>query len=57
MARKKKEELVEVEKIGVHTIESKRIFNVSESFYYLLGIILSIILIIATKEFLSTINY
>ena len=57
MARKKKEELVEVEKIGLHTIESKRIFNVSESFYYLLGIILSIILIFATKEFLSTINY
>lgn len=60
MARKKKEkveaEIVELEKIGDKE-ERKKIFNVSEGFYYLLGIIISIILIFATEEFLSTINY
>lgn len=54
MGRKKKEneEFVKLERI-----ETKKKNYVSESFYYLLGIVLSIILIFATKEFLSTINY
>lgn len=58
MPRKKKEkveEVVEVEKIGNNT--KAKAHNVSEGFYYLLGIVLGIILIFATKEFLSTINY
>ena len=58
MPRKKKEkveEVVEVERIGNNTKEKAH--NVSEGFYYLLGIVLGIILIFATKEFLSTINY
>ena len=60
MPRKKKEkveaEIIEVEKIG-NKEEKRKIFNVSEGFYYLLGIVISIILIFATEEFLSTINY
>jgi len=61
MARKKKEtveaEVVEVEKIGTKEEKTKKVFNISEGFYYLLGIVFGIILIFATKEFLSTINY
>lgn len=63
MARKKKEkveveaEIVELEKIGVKENKSAKIFNISEGFYYLLGIVFGIILIFATQEFLSTINY
>lgn len=56
MPRKKKEkveEITEVERIE----KNNKIFNVSEGFYYLLGIVISIILIFATEEFLSTINY
>lgn len=58
MPRKKKEkvEVVELERIE-KTESNKKGFKVSEGFYYLLGIVLSIILIFATKEFLSTINY
>ena len=58
MPRKKKEkvELVELERIE-KLEEDKKTFNISEGFYYLLGIVLSIILIFATEEFLSTINY
>ena len=58
MSRKKKErveEIIEVEKIVNRTKD--KAYNVSEGFYYLLGIVLGIILIFATKEFLSTINY
>lgn len=63
MARKKKEkvevegEIVELEKIETKKEKSKKIFNISEGFYYLLGIIFGIILIFATQEFLSTVNY
>lgn len=53
MAKKKKEDVATFEKIN----NQKRNYNLSESFYYLLGIIISMILIFATKEFLSTINY
>ena len=58
MPRKKKEkiEVVELERIEKPET-NKKTFNVSEGFYYLLGIVLSIILIFATEEFLSTINY
>ena len=58
MPRKKKEkaEVIEVERIE-KTEPNKKIFNISEGFYYLLGIVMSIILIFATEEFLSTINY
>lgn len=58
MPRKKKEkvEVVELERIEKKE-PNKKIFNVSEGFYYLLGIVISIILIFATEEFLSTINY
>lgn len=59
MARKKKEniegEIVKLEKIN--NKEERKVFNVSEGFYYLLGIVISMILIFATEEFLSTINY
>lgn len=52
MGRKKKEETVKLEKI-----EYKNKKNLSDSFYYLLGIVLSLVLIFSTEEFLSSINY
>lgn len=60
MPRKKKEtvsEVIEVERIGISEEKNKKVHNVSEGFYYLLGIVMGIILIFATEEFLSTINY
>lgn len=60
MPRKKKEkvdEITHVEKIGTKEEKSNKAHNVSEGFYYLLGIVMGIILIFATEEFLSTINY
>lgn len=61
MARKKKEnieaEIIEVERIEKTEDKPNKIFNISEGFYYLLGIVFGIILILATQEFLSTINY
>ena len=61
MPRKKKEkveaEVVELEKIESKEEKKKKIFNVSEGFYYVLGFVMAIILIFATEEFLSTINY
>jgi len=61
MARKKKEkieaEIIEVERIEKKEEKSTKLFNISEGFYYLLGIVFGIILIFATQEFLSTINY
>ncbi|MGM9881537.1 MAG: DUF308 domain-containing protein [Bacilli bacterium] len=59
MGRKKKEnvetqeEVVRLEKIG----ENKKDNNVSEVFYYILGLVISFVLIFATEELLSTINY
>lgn len=58
MPRKKKEkveEIVEFEKI--ENKKENKPHNVSEGFYYLLGIVIGVILIFATEEFLSTINY
>ena len=63
MPRKKKEkevkieEIVEFEKIEPKEEKKKKVFNVSEGFYYVLGFVMAIILIFATKEFLSTIKY
>lgn len=61
MVRKKKEnieaEIIEVERIEKKEEKTNNAFNISEGFYYLLGIVFGIILIFATQEFLSTINY
>lgn len=61
MPRKKKEKVetkvVELERIGTKEEKSRKVFNISEGFYYLLGIVMAIILVFATEEFLSTINY
>lgn len=57
MGRKKKEdnkdEVVVLEKIE----KTKSSSVVSEVFYYLLGLVIGIVLIFATEELLSTINY
>lgn len=57
MGRKKKEdnkdEVVVLEKIE----KTKSSSGVSEVFYYLLGLFIGIVLIFATEELLSTINY
>lgn len=53
--KQKKEEIIEVEKIGIN--DDKKTRNISEGFYYLLAIVIGIILIFATEELLSTINY
>ena len=57
MGRKKKEdnkdEVVVLEKIE----KTKSSSGVSEVFYYLLGLVIGIVLIFATEELLSTINY
>lgn len=57
MGRKKKEEnkdeVVVLEKIE----KPKSSSGVSEIFYYLLGLVIGIVLIFATEELLSTINY
>ena len=55
--KEKVEEVIEVERIGISKEKNKRVQNVSEGFYYLLGIVMGIILIFATEELLSTINY
>lgn len=60
MPRKKNEkieEVIAVERLGTSKEKNKKVHNVSEGFYYLLGIVMGIILIFATEEFLSTINY
>ena len=58
MGRKKKSESTEgkLEKISNNDSSFKR-YNVSEGFYYILGFVLSLVLIFATDELLSTINY
>ena len=57
MGRKKKEEnkdeVVVLEKIE----KTKSSSGISEVFYYLLGLVIGIVLIFATEELLSTINY
>lgn len=56
--KKKKKDNVEDEVVLLERIEKpKRNRYVSEMFYYLIGIVLGIVLIFATSEFLNTINY
>ena len=58
MGRKKKEneeEVVVLEKIEKE--DNRKTNYVSEVFYYLLGLVIGIVLIFATEELLSTINY
>ena len=54
-ATKNTEEVVKLEVINNDKNTKK--FEISEGFYYLLGIVLSLVLIFATNEFLSTIYY
>lgn len=54
-ATKNTEEVVKLEVINNDKNTKK--FEISEGFYYLLGIVLSLVLIFATNELLSTINY
>ena len=57
MGRKKKEESKD-EVVVLEKIEKpKSSSGVSEVFYYLLGLVIGIVLIFATEELLSTINY
>ena len=58
MGRKKKPEITEgkLEKINNKEKYSRR-YNVSEGFYYILGLVLALVLIFATEELLSTVNY
>ena len=54
-ATKNTEEVVKLEVINNDKNTKK--FEISEGFYYLLGIVLCLVLIFATNELLSTINY
>lgn len=58
MGKKKKPEITEgkLEKINNKEKDSRR-YNVSEGFYYILGLVLALVLIFATEELLSTVNY
>lgn len=57
MGRKKKTESTENKTIKLEKIDSIKKYNVSDGFYYILGIVLSLVLIFATEELLSTVNY
>lgn len=56
MSKRKKVESISdnVEKINSG---KNRGYGISDNFYYVLGIVISLVLIFATSEFLSTINY
>ena len=56
MGRKKKPESTENKLIKLERVDNKR-YNVSEGFYYILGLVLALVLIFATSELLSTVNY
>ena len=56
MGRKKKIESTENKTIKLE-INKKKNYNVSEGFYYILGLVLALVLIFATDELLSTVNY
>lgn len=56
MGRKKKVESIENKTIKLNSSSNNK-YNVSEGFYYILGIILAMVLIFATEELLSTVNY
>ena len=57
MGRKKKTESTENKTIKLEKIDSNKKYTVSDGFYYILGIVLSLVLIFATEELLSTVNY
>ena len=57
MGRKKKTESTENKTIKLEKIDSNKKYNVSGGFYSILGIVLSLVLIFATEELLSTVNY
>lgn len=57
MSKKTKSKVEEVSKFEKIGSKGKTGANLSEGFYYLLGIVISLILIFSTKEFLRTINY
>ncbi|MGN1311999.1 MAG: DUF308 domain-containing protein [Bacilli bacterium] len=57
MGRKKKTESTENKTIKLEKFDSNKKYNVSDGFYYILGIVLSLVLIFATEELLSTVNY
>ena len=50
---KKKEEVVVLEKINERNVND----TINDSLYYLIGVVIAMVLIFATKEFLSSINY
>ena len=52
---KSSDEVVKLEVIN--NKQNSKAFQISDGFYYLLGIVLSLVLIFATQELLSTINY
>lgn len=56
MAKKKKEETIEVVELE-RLDDKKKKYNISEGFYYLVGLVVGLVLIFATEELLSTINY
>ena len=56
MGRKKKVESTENKTIKLENNNNKN-YNVSEGFYYILGLVLALVLIFATDELLSTVNY
>lgn len=56
MGRKKKVESTQNKTIKLDS-NNKKNYNVSEGFYYILGLVLALVLIFATDELLSTVNY
>lgn len=50
---KKKEEVVVLEKLNERNVND----TINDSLYYLIGVVISMVLIFATREFLSSINY
>lgn len=50
---KKKEEVVVLEKINERNVND----TINDSLYYLIGVVIAMVLIFATREFLSSINY
>lgn len=56
MGRKKKIESTENKTIKLENNKKKN-YSVSEGFYYILGLVLALVLIFATDELLSTVNY
>jgi len=50
---KKKEEVVVLEKINERDVND----TINDSLYYLIGVVIAMVLIFATREFLSSINY